>query len=246
MFDFVKMQALGNDFIIINENEFKSTNVKKICDRHFGIGADGIILYNRNLVKFINADGTFASTCGNGLRCISKYLYDEGIIKENNFEIKLENRNIFVSIKDADTIEINMGYYKVLKSFFINFKNQNVQVIEVNVSNNHFVVFYNELANLEIEDFVTHINKEIVHEANLEFIKIVNETEINMRVWERGVGETKACGSGACASLVASNYLNLSGASVKVNMLGGTLDCVLKNQNVYLLGSASYVFKGTY
>lgn len=137
-----------------------------------------------------------------------------------------------------------MGYYKVLNSFFINFKNQNIRVIEVNVSNNHLVVFYNELADLEIKDFVNHINKEIVHEANIEFLKVVSDNEINMRVWERGVGETKACGSGACASLIASNFLGLTSENIKVNMLGGSLDCVLKNQNVYLIGTASYVFTG--
>ena len=244
-FKFVKMQALANDFIIINKNDFKNIDIKKICDRRTGIGADGLIVFENTDVLFFNTDASIADTCGNGLRCIAKYLYDKNFVNENKFKIHLINSTVEIEIKKND-IEVNMGSFKIIKSYFINFKNQNIQVAHVDLANNHLLVFLDNLENLNINDFVDHINKEIVHDANIEFINIVSKKEINMRVWERGVGETLSCGSGACASLIASNYLALTNTDVSVSMPGGSLNCKISNSNVLLTGTAEYVFSGTY
>lgn len=246
MFNFVKMQALGNDFIIINKKDFNNFDIKKICDRHFGIGADGLIIYQNSNVLFFNSDSSPASTCGNGLRCIAKYLFDQNIVSINEFKINLPNRTVDVIIENNDQIQINMGSFLINAPYFINYKNQNIQVVQLSLTNNHLVVILDDLSKLSILEFVDHINNEIVHDANIEFVNVISKAEVLMRVWERGVGETKACGSGACASLLALNYLEQLNSSAKITMPGGSLECSIKDSNVYLKGRAEYVFSGTY
>jgi len=243
MFDFTKVEALSNDFIIIEKNKFniKKYDIQKICDRYTGIGADGVILYEDNNVLFINSDGSFASTCGNGLRCFARYYYLK--TKQEKFVVKVGNNDIFIEILDDESILVNMGTFKILNTYFINVGKQNIKAVEVDLTNKHLVLFFKDIIKIDLKKYVNLINKKL-KDINIEFIKLKSKESIDMRVWERGVGETKACGSGAAASLIASNYLGLTSNFIDIEMPGGVLVSYIKDSNVYIKGSANIVYTG--
>jgi len=245
MFEFTKVEALANDFIIINKDiyDIKKYKISTLCDRNTGIGADGVILYQENKVIFLNSDGSYAKTCGNGLRCFAKFLYLKN--KEKKFSIRLQDTVILVEILEDENILINMGTFEICRSYFINYIKQNIKAVEVNLNNYHLVLLMKSLKSLDIKKHVNHINKKL-KDVNVEFIECVDNCSIKMRVWERGVGETKACGSGAAASLIATNYLGLTKSIVNVEMPGGILKAFIKNKNVYISGTANIVYSGTY
>ena len=280
MLDFVKMHGIGNDYIYIdlikNENILEGYNIKdlvvKLSNRHFGIGSDGVILIKvSNIADFkmemYNSDGSLGKMCGNGIRCVAKYLYDNNYIKNINQYIKIETlsgiKEVFLNVDNNNNLEnvkVNMGKYS-LSSDDVPFIPQNASnVIKLNVldrilegfcisvGNPHFVIITDDLENIDIGKYGSIISKDthFPNETNVEFIQIIDKNTIKMKVWERGTGITLACGSGAVASQITAFLLGLTNKSVNVILDGGVLNVsVDKNtKTAFLTGSANTVFYG--
>ncbi len=262
--EFTKMQGLGNDYIYINfiEHEFKEIyeNIPKICDRHFGIGADGVILILKSKtadfkMRIFNADGSEAQMCGNGIRCVGKYLYDNKITRklELNIEtacgikkLKLEEKNGVV-----ENVQVDMGEpnFKSMKNELnIRIENEDMKLKCVSMGNPHAVTTVEDLDEMNIENYGPIIENDtnFPERTNVEFVEILDENNIKMRVWERGAKETLACGTGACASVVICNISGYTNRLVNVYLLGGTLTIYWNeiDNHVYMKGPAQTVFKG--
>lgn len=274
--DFTKMQGLGNDYIYIDciNNNINIDNVeefvKKVSNRNFGIGSDGVIFILPSEVadvkmQMYNADGTKSNMCGNGIRCVGKYCYDHGIAKkeEINVETLAGIKKLKFQIKNdkVEKITVNMGKAKLTaEEIPINKEKakENKKYLTTNIDNREYIVV--SMGNPHAITFVDNINKEIVQNigkkvensidifperTNVEFIEIINENKIKMRVWERGTGETLACGTGACASAVASYLSGCTKEKVEVELLGGNLEIEIKEDlEVFMTGPAVEVFKG--
>jgi len=300
------MQGLGNDFVVVDYPEYEKSNMRmadlaiKLCDRNFGIGADGMIIPNLNPENadigwyFYNSDGTTAQMCGNGIRCFAKYAKEKKLVNSNKFSVETLAGIIVPEILEDGTVKVNMSK-PILESEKIPFNlqthnvalnlvqgrkselpcdaetssirridfNENLNyplTIEdktfklnaVSMGNPHCVVFVEDDSDL-LELAKTYGPKIEKHplfpeKTNVEFIKIISENEMNLRVFERGCGITLACGTGACASVVAAILNNLTESKVKVNLLGGSLTIEWQGSlanldvDVYMTGPADYVF----
>ncbi len=279
---FSKLNGQGNDFIVIDATEepFKlsSNQIIEMCDRNFGIGADGLILVKKSnnydlKMDFYNKDGSISEMCGNGIRCMAKFAFDKKLISNNIIEIETLAgvKKIFINVENGavGNIKVNMGKpefkpsnipVKVRDSideifnYKININSRDFYINCVSMGNPHCVIFLDKNEDLGsfpvskwgplIENYEIFPNK-----VNVEFIKIKDESSIDMRVWERGAGETLACGTGACAAGVCSIKLNkIKGEKIKVNLMGGKLKVIWNSNedNVYLDGKVSYKFDGVY
>ena len=276
-----KMQGCGNDFVIIDYMEYqKGVELKKwkdmagaakvLCNRNFGIGADGLIIPNTNTDDtdigwfFYNSDGSTAQMCGNGMRCFAKYVYDKKLVKKDTFSVKTLAGVITPRIQEDGTVRVNMSK-PVLESDKIPFlpvnnlnhkmsvKNRIFEGNAVSMGNPHFVIFINEEDDLltlakeygpEIE-----VATEFPEKTNVEFVRIRSYKKLDLRVWERGCGITQACGTGACAAVVAGVLNGYIENSVDVQLLGGTVHVEWwgskedTDVDVYLSGPAEYVFE---
>lgn len=272
---FTKMNGIGNDYIYFNcldeELENPEEVSKVLSNRYFGVGSDGIILIlNSDVADFkmriFNADGSEAKMCGNGIRCVGKYVYEKGLTDKDFIKIdtlsgikllklSLENNKVV-------SVGVNMGE-AILTSKDIpvlypkdNVINEKVTIDEVDyyvtcvsMGNPHCVVFMDDIDNLNLAligpKFENH--PMFPHRVNTEFVKIIDNTTVQMRVWERGSGETLACGTGACAVVVASalnNYCEKD-KDITVKLLGGNLNIKYQSDNfVYMTGPAEFVFEG--
>lgn len=287
-----KMQGLGNDFVILDYSEYEKTVLtmeelaKKLCNRNFGIGADGMIIPNTSpktqLIEspgveptaftpdlgwyFYNSDGTTAQMCGNGIRCFAKYAKDNNLVSSNKFSVETLAGIITPEILDDGNVKVNMSK-PILEPEKIPFKGKcnkenlavNDKTFEINavsMGNPHCVIFAGCNENL-LEMAKTYGPTIEKHElfpekTNVEFAKIVSRNEIDMRVWERGCGITLACGTGACATVVAAILNNLTESKVKVNLPGGPLIVEWRgsqadtNFDVFMSGPAEYSFFAEY
>ena len=276
-----KMQGCGNDFVILDHEEYKkgfdenrwedmSNAAKILCNRNFGIGADGLIIPNACINEadigwfFYNSDGSTAQMCGNGMRCFAKYVYDNGLVDKKEFTVKTLAGIISPRITDDGTIRVNMSK-PILDSYKIPFiPNNNLnykisvkdRIFEgnaISMGNPHFVIFVDTDDNLLdlAQEFgpIIETSAEFPEKTNVEFIKILSRKKINLCVWERGCGITLACGTGACAATVAGILNGYIDNSVDVNLLGGTVhidwngSSTEKSVDVYLTGPAEYVFR---
>lgn len=275
-FEFTKMQGAGNDYIYVNCFKEKLTDInavaKKVSDRHFGIGSDGLVLICPSdkadfRMDMYNSDGSQAEMCGNATRCVGKYVHDKGLTDKT--EITLETlagiKLLKLNLNDkgeVGTVEVNMGSPELkpknipIDSDLDRFIRQPVTVdgreylvTGVSMGNPHAVTFIDDTESLEIEKigpkFETH--KLFPRKINTEFARIVDRKTIKMRVWERGAGETLACGTGACAAMVAANLSDFVGDEADLVLLGGTLHIRWdkKENNIYMTGPAAFVFDGT-
>lgn len=275
---FTKMQGAGNDFILMEYNEYKKIENKfpdiaiKLCDRHFGIGADGIFVPIENPKTyadlgwlFYQADGSTAQMCGNGMRCFARFCFDNKITTKRKFTVETLAGKIVPEVLEDMTIKVNMGK-PILDTKKIPFKaekNLNAalwdgitkfNVNAVSMGNPHCVIFakededINQLAK-KYGDVIEHHDL-FPEKTNVEFVKVKSREEIDVAVWERGCGITLACGTGACASVVASILNGHCDNKVKVNLPGGTLliEWAGNSQNpdfdVFMTGSAEYVYDG--
>lgn len=271
---FTKMQGLGNDYIYVNCFEGKVENInetaKFVSDRHFGIGSDGLVLICPSdkadfRMDMYNSDGTQAEMCGNAIRCVGKYVYDRGLTDKTEISVEtlagIKYLQLNIEKGTVKTIRVNMGEPKI-KSAEIpvdteleNFIKQPVTVMGkkydvtcVSMGNPHAVTYIDDTGSLEIEKigplFENH--KLFPKRINTEFIQLIDRKTIKMRVWERGAGETLACGTGACAAMVASNINGYIDDEADVILLGGTLHIEWdKKQNlIYMTGPAEFVFDG--
>ncbi len=269
MQNFEKWQGCGNDFVIIdgrsNFNIDDAEKISQICDRHFGIGADGVIYVLPSKVaavrmRIFNADGSEAEMCGNGLRCFTKYLLDElgkeslsvetgaGILTVRLNE-DLVTVDMGAPILDAEKIPVK-GYGKNhVVAEKIEVDGKIFEMTCVSMGNPHCVVFVDDLKKIDLEkigpQFETH--QKFPRKTNTEFVQVVGENELQMRVWERGSGITLACGTGACATAVAANLNGLAGKNSIVHLDGGDLQIEWQNDNhVYMTGAAKRVFVGQF
>lgn len=271
---FTKMHGIGNDYVYVNcfkeTVEHPSEMAIKVSDRHFGIGSDGLILIKPSEVadgkmEMYNADGSQGAMCGNGIRCVAKYMYDYGITDKTSISVETKSgiKYLDLTIKDGkvDTVKVNMGT-PILKAVDIPVRSEKGQVIDepvmvdgkewkitcVSMGNPHDITYIDDVKNLEIEKIGPKFeNHEIFPDrVNTEFVRVIDRNTVEMRVWERGSGETLACGTGACAVAVSSILNGLTEEEVTVKLLGGDLKIFWdRTENkVYMTGSATTVFDG--
>lgn len=277
---FTKMQGAGNDYIYVNCLDKNIENInetaKRLSDRHFGIGSDGLVLICPSdkadfKMEMYNSDGTRAEMCGNASRCVGKYVYDKGLTDKTS--VTLETlagiKTLDLNIKNGavKSVCVNMGAPELspvkipVKSDLDKFISQPViadgteyRVTCVSMGNPHAVIFEDEKNGLDIDTFnieklgpLFENNPIFPNRTNTEFARILNGGTIKMRVWERGAGETLACGTGACAVLAAASLCGLAGDEADLLLLGGTLHIKWDktDNNIYMTGPAEFVFDGT-
>ena len=281
MIKFTKMHGLGNDYVYIdciNQEIYNEQNLAKfVSNRHFGVGADGLILIKESKVadfrmQMFNSDGTEAEICGNGIRCVGKFIYDKGLSK--NETLKIETlagiKKLKLNIKDekVESVKVDMGepillpdkipvegakkfkskdnisFYKLTLPIDKDIK----ELTCVSMGNPHAIDYVNETNGIDIERIgkIIEMDKHFPNRVNVEFIEIIDSSNIKMRVWERGTGETLACGTGACASAVSSFLNGYTKRTVTVELLGGKLeiDWSKEDNHVYMTGPAKTVFDG--
>lgn len=275
MLNFTKMQGLGNDYIYMDAINQKITNkselAKYVSDRHFGIGGDGLILICKSdtadfKMQMFNQDGSEAEMCGNGIRCVGKFVYDKGLTNKENITIEtlagIKRLILYPQNGEIEKVKVNMGS-PILdpKKIPVNSNLNPVNNLKlyadekefiftcVSMGNPHAITFLNEkIKELDICRYgkILETDNAFPNKSNIEFINIIDKNNIEMRVWERGTGETLACGTGACASVVASVLNNYTARKVNVHLLGGTLEIEWNenDNNVYMIGSATTVFEG--
>ena len=283
MIKFTKMEGLGNDYVYIDctKQDIKNASelAKVISDRHFGVGSDGLILIKKSKIadfrmQMFNSDSSEAEMCGNGIRCVGKFVYDKGLTDKTTLKIEtlagIKILKLNVEDGKVKTVRVDMGEpildYKLIPArdgkiykskdgikFYkvnINIDNDLKELTCVSMGNPHGVDFMNNMEKLKIEKYGPIIEKDnhFPNKVNAEFIEILDKNNINMRVWERGAGETLACGTGACASVVASVLNGYTERKVTVKLLGGKLDIEWNKEDnhVYMTGPAKTVFEGEF
>ncbi|MCH3972243.1 MAG: diaminopimelate epimerase [Oscillospiraceae bacterium] len=272
---FTKMQGIGNDYIYINcfQETVKDPSALSIrlSDRHFGIGSDGIILIKPSEradceMDIYNADGSRAMMCGNGVRCVGKYVYDRGICRKNPLRVDTQSgvKTLYLQVENdqVQSVRVDMGE-PILVPAEIPVKLPGTRAIDVpytvggreeritcvSMGNPHCVVFVPDVDVLDLPKIGPAFEHAEIfpQRVNTEFIEVRSNTEVKMRVWERGSGETLACGTGACASAVACALNGKTGRSVLLHLRGGDLHVTWdeKTGRVFMQGPAAFVFDGT-
>lgn len=284
MLEFTKMQGIGNDYVYIDCTKKELEKPEKISqivsDRHFGIGSDGLILILNSKVadfkmEIYNADGSQAEMCGNGIRCVAKFVYDKGLTEKTKLKIEtlagIKELELNVENGKVKTVKVDMGEpileaekipvyidekmksegitpTSVIKNLKLEAYNQNFTFTCVSMGNPHAITFIDNVEKFDVKKFgsVFEVAKAFPKKSNIEFVEIIDKENINMRVWERGSGETMACGTGSCASVVACILNNKTSNKVKVHLLGGELyiEWNKENNHIYMTGPAEIVFEG--
>lgn len=261
--DFIKMHGAGNDYIyvICLEGEVKNPNeiAKKLSKRRFSIGADGLVLICSSKIadakmRIFNADGSEAKMCGNALRCVGKLLYEEKIVKKSHIKIETPSgiRTVFVTVKDKKVglVTADMGYATTGESFDFQVEDKKYEMLGVNVGNEHQVTFCENVDTLALDRIGWYFEKNPRFEGgvNTEFCTVLSKKYLKIRVFERGSGETLACGTGACAAVVAAQEMGLCERAVpiRVSMLGGEVIVFCDSERrIFLTGDANESFRGT-
>lgn len=270
--NFWKMQALGNDYVVIdNRDERIDTKEaadlsKKLCDRKFGVGADGLLLISKSTIadakmRIFNSDGSEAEMCGNGIRCFAKYCYENGIVKKNDFIVEtlagLKHVWLMIEKDVVKAVKVDMGLpIWERKSLPMQgegtcidgdliVEDEPYKVSCVSMGNPHCIIFVDNVSDYAV-DYVGPIVEN--HEAfpkriNVGFAQVINKNELKLRVWERGCGETLACGTGTCAAVAVANRLKKVGNKVMVHLLGGDLQIEI-GASILMTGPAEKVFEG--
>lgn len=275
---FTKMHGCGNDYVYINgfteeiSQEAKPDFVRRVSDRHFGIGSDGAIFINPSSkadfeMEMYNADGSRSEMCGNGIRCVGKYVYDYGLTDQ--VEITVESGGMTKYLKlhvtegKVTEVQVNMGEpileakkvpvisdkeEVISESIFLPELGQEYKMTCVSMGNPHAVVFLQDVAGLEIEKIGPYFenHSSFPNRTNTEFVRVIDEENVEMRVWERGTGETLACGTGCCATAVACILNGLTKDEITVHVLGGKIKIFWDREKnlVYMTGPAETVFEG--
>lgn len=260
---FTKMQGIGNDYVYVNcfqeTVENPSETAVKVSNRNFGIGSDGLILIKPSAVAdcqmdMYNLDGSRGTMCGNGIRCVGKYVYDHGLVDKTEIDVETPAgiRHLSLHLKNGkvDTVTVDMGCpqqtSEIGEAIFVD--GTEYHFTGVSMGNPHAVVFMEDLDHLEIETIGPHFefHPRFPDRTNTEFVRILDEKHVKMRVWERGSGETLACGTGACAVAVACCLNGKTGNEVEVELLGGTLSINWDRENgrLFMTGPAVEVYSG--
>ena len=276
---FTKMQGLGNDYVYVNCFKEKIDNpsevAKFVSDRHFGIGSDGLIMINPSKVadfemEMYNADGSRGEMCGNGIRCVAKYVYDYGLTDKTHISVETLGgiKYLDLTVKDGKValVRVDMGEPEldpekipiIMKGYSdetdrvlnaqIKVDGKEYHMTGVSMGNPHDVVYIDDVQGLDIEKigpkFENH--ERFPQRINTEFSRVIDRKTVEMRVWERGSGETLACGTGACAVAVASILNGYTEREVEIRLLGGNLQIEWNEEDnhVYMTGPAAVVFDG--
>lgn len=275
MIKFTKMQGLGNDYVYIDctdGQEIKNISnlAQFVSNRHFGVGSDGLILIYKSKVadfkmRMFNYDGSEAEMCGNGIRCVGKFVYDKGLTNKDAITVEtlagIKKLNFNVKEGKVETVEVDMGN-PILEAKDIPVisneypvKNLKIKAYDkefiftcVSMGNPHAITIVENIKDFDVEKYgkVLENDEHFPRRTNIEFIELVDKNNIKMRVWERGAGETLACGTGACASVVASNLNDYIENEANVELLGGSLNIKWdkESNHIYMIGSATTVFEG--
>jgi len=275
MIRFTKMQGLGNDYVYVDTIHQKIQNVsslaKLVSNRHWGIGADGLILIDKSEIadfkmRMFNPDGSQSEMCGNGIRCVGKFVYEKGLTTKKDIIIetlagikklklnvqngKVENVRVDMGepILEADKIPV-VSNEKTIKNLKLKVLDKEFVATCVSMGNPHAVIILEDIDEFDIEKYGKEIENDpkFPNKVNVEFIKIEDRKHVKMRVWERGTGETLACGTGACSAVVAGALNEMLDRNVTVKLVGGNLQIEWKEEDnhIYMTGPAVTVFDGS-
>ena len=258
---FRKMHGLGNDYIIINCMEGMPGDMRllarRLSDRHFGIGGDGVICICPSQdaafkMRMFNADGSEGSMCGNGIRCLAKYVFERGMTAETRFTVETPAglRTVQLGIKNERVISVtvDMGAPAVGQIAKIYVLEKCFTGMDVSMGNPHFVILDSDISELDVPQLGRAVERHPRFEdgVNVEFVRVLCRRRLAMRVWERGSGETLACGTGACAAAAALHTLGRLERVVAVELPGGQLEveCRERDGHIFMTGTAETVFSG--
>ena len=272
MLKFSKMHGLGNDFIVIDaihqQVELTSAQIQFLADRHFGIGCDQLLLVetpSTNKVDFkyriFNADGSEVEQCGNGVRCFARFVYDRGLTDNDTIAVETASGVIFPSLQINGDVRVDMGLPQFepikipfhveqqAKTYSLPLLNgQTREIGAVSMGNPHAVIVVDNIKTADVETIgpIIESHDQFPERVNVGFMEVVNPSQIRLRVYERGVGETKACGTGACAAVVSGIQQGLLSREVQVSLPGGklTISWPDDQSSVWMTGPATQVFDG--
>jgi diaminopimelate epimerase len=267
------MHGLGNDYIVIDNRDEKisikqaAELAKRLCERRFSVGADGLLLVSKSKVadtkmRIFNADGSEAEMCGNGIRCFAKYCYERSIVQKNEFSVEtmsgIKNVWLTLTLNEVSVVKVDMGSPNWERSSLpmvgkgtcinesLDVGGKVFKVTCLSMGNPHCVIFVDKVNNFPVEQIGPKIENfnAFPKRTNVGFVQVLNQHELEVRVWERGCGETLACGTGTCAAVAVANKLGKVGSRVTVHVAGGDLQ-VEVDQSLFLIGAAEKVFEGT-
>lgn len=274
--NFTKMHGLGNDFIIVYGEQWLPDNASELaielCNRFFGIGADGLvyILPSENadyMMRIINSDGSEAEQCGNAIRCVSKYLYDRGLVSNTDISIETlgagaQKVQMHVENGIVISVRVDMGEpilkgtevpttidQDLVMDYPVEIDGRQFRFTAVSMGNPHCVIYVEDATEIDLHTWGPKLEKHPLfpRKINVEFVTVVSRKYADMRVWERGAGPTLACGTGACATLVASVLNGFTDRVATISLKGGALEIEWNeaDNHVYMTGPAQEVFQGT-
>jgi diaminopimelate epimerase len=271
--NFWKMHGLGNDYVVIDNRDGKIADqavaalAKQLCERRFSIGADGLLLVYPSetadtRMRIFNSDGSEAEMCGNGIRCFSKFCYENGIVPKTEFGVQTNAgiRRVWLTLKGKEVVSVkvdmgapNWDRQALPMKGIGECINENLQVDEdetykvtcLSMGNPHCIIFVENVDECPVEYIgpIIENNDAFPKRTNVGFVQVVGKNELKVRVWERGCGETLACGTGTCAAVAAANRLGKVKDKVTVHVLGGDLQ-VEVGKTIFLSGAAEKVFEG--
>ena len=270
---FWKMHGLGNDYVVIDNRDQKipekqlSRWAERVCERRFSVGADGLLfVYNSTIadvkMRIFNSDGSEAEMCGNGIRCFSKYCYENGIVKKDSFSVETSAgiKHIWLTLNGSKvtSVKVDMGAPKWERSSIpmigegtcinekLDVNDETYKVSCLSMGNPHCITFVENVDLFPVYSIgpIIENHKVFPKRTNVGFVQVSSRNELNVRVWERGCGETLACGTGTCAAVAVANKLGKVGDKVTVHLLGGDLQIEV-GKTLLMSGAAEKVFKGT-
>jgi diaminopimelate epimerase len=270
---FWKMHGLGNDYIVIDNREEKISGrqaaelAKRVCERRLSVGADGLLLVSNSKaadskMRIFNPDGSEAEMCGNGIRCFAKYCFENSIVPKLKFTVETLSgvKHVWLTLKDGEVagVKVDIGMPNWKRSSLpmvghgtcinenLDVDGETCRVTCLSMGNPHCIIFVDKVDNFPVEQIGPKVenNKAFPKRTNVGFVQVLNRDELKVRVWERGVGETLACGTGTCAAVAAANKLGKVGNKITVHVLGGDYQ-VEVNESLFLSGAAEKVFEGT-
>jgi diaminopimelate epimerase len=270
---FWKMHGLGNDYVVVDNRDGKIADAeaaklaRRLCERRFSVGADGLLLVSGSAVadlkmRIFNVDGSEAEMCGNGIRCFVRYCYEDGIVRKTELAVEtlagVKHAWLTVESGLVTAVRVDMGAPVMERSQIpmldegtcinqdLQVDGESYKVTCLSVGNPHCVIFVDDVDDFPVERVGSKIEGHSLFpkRTNVEFAQVLNKAELKVRVWERGCGETLACGTGACAAVAAGNLLSKVEGKVTVHLLGGDLE-VEYADHLFLSGPAEKVFEGT-
>lgn len=260
---FTKMHGIGNDYIYLNclssAPKDPSTLAVKLSDRHRSVGSNGLVLILPShkadfRMRMFNADGSEGAMCGNAIRCVGKYLYENAITDKTELNIEtasgIKSLVLLVEESKVKMIRVDMGSPVIAsQTLSLRVGKTEYKGMSISMGNPHFVTFCQDVPHMPVTTdgpFIEHMSC-FPDRTNVEFAEVIGENALRMRVWERGSGETQACGTGACAAAVAAveNGFFAKGQDIAVHLPGGVLSINFDGERVFMTGPAETVFKGT-